>query len=519
MKEINRLAAQAKIALDKLKNGKTYTVAYVSNRLSTAAATNSKDQLICNMRDVISKKASGQKFITQKEIGEIYDHLYGFSSGRSNFRHQLGDLLPHKHATIDFSQLGASGSRVPMENALDDIYEETKLANELSGAFSLDKKGMFSAHSDNTVSKAEKFAKVQMASMGWTPITVRGVRSNEHFVLCNATVDTSDFTQVSVPIPVQVTNGIPALPQHFVSTDGLVKLNSENLFLFIKDKGNQIKKSANRKFASQRDISYVQPDRAVTPVALEKYANLEDSLVSAATHFSKDQVLAATTTVAIELASLGVSNPQVKVSNSSTSTLTVVASVPTGMGRVDIDIPVDMPGGKPALPGFFTVGSKSMKMSRASINEIISLARKDSSIEKVSREQEEMTRLSYPQLVDHITAGVSSKDYKRAEDALGAISSKFGPAKHSHALEYFSKLLKHSGKNSDRDNMIKNALSSGDLIWVQTSVEPYCPKLGLPASKVDFDTKGRPIPMSRKAQDGRLEDTGAIISTSKIALS
>ena len=39
MKEINRLAAQAKIALDKLKNGKTYTVAYVSNRLSTAAAT------------------------------------------------------------------------------------------------------------------------------------------------------------------------------------------------------------------------------------------------------------------------------------------------------------------------------------------------------------------------------------------------------------------------------------------------------------------------------------------------
>tara|TARA_B100000131_G_scaffold322185_1_gene375285 strand:+ start:2525 stop:4081 length:1557 start_codon:yes stop_codon:yes gene_type:complete len=518
MKEINRLAAHAKRALDRMQNGKKYTSAYVVNRLEKASFTNSKDQLICNMRDVIRKKASNQKFISQSEIGEIYDHLYGFSSGRSNFRNELGDLLPPKHATLELSQLGAAGSRVPMENELGSMYEETQMADELAGVFSLDKKA-FSAHGDNTVSKAEKFVKVQLASMGYSPTAVRAVRTNDHFILCSAAVDTSDHTQVSIPVPVQITNGIPSLPQHFVADNSLIKLNSENLFLFIKDKNNHLKKTARNKYIGQRSVSSFESDRAVVPVALEKYADLEDSLVSAATHFTPAQVTAATNTVALELAGLGVSNPQVKVSGSSSREINVTASIPTGMGRVDIGLSVGMKGGRPALPSTFDVGGSSIKLSRAGINQVIDLAKNDSSINKVSREAEAMLRMSYPQLMNEVSSGVSTKDYKRSEDALGAIETRFGGEKHAHALEAFSRLLKHAGKGSDRDRMIKNALESGDLIWVQTSVEPYCPKLGLPASKIDFDEKGRLIPLRRSLEGNSLDEAGALISSSRIQLS
>ena len=67
--------------------------------------------------------------------------------------------------------------------------------------------------------------------------------------------------------------------------------------------------------------------------------------------------------------------------------------------------------------------------------------------------------------------------------------------------------------------MIKQALANGDLVQLPTSVQPYCPKLGLPVSKVDFDHRGRPVPARRKAQRDNLDETGAMLSTSKVALS
>ena len=83
----------------------------------------------------------------------------------------------------------------------------------------------------------------------------------------------------------------------------------------------------------------------------------------------------------------------------------------------------------------------------------------------------------------------------------------------------FSKLLKHSSGNTDRDEQIKQALDRGDLIRVSTSVQLYCPKLGLPVSKVAFDEKGRPIPATRALKTSSLQESGAMISSSKVVLS
>jgi hypothetical protein len=130
-----------------------------------------------------------------------------------------------------------------------------------------------------------------------------------------------------------------------------------------------------------------------------------------------------------------------------------------------------------------------------------------------------MSQMSYNQLIDRMIDGVSKGDLRQAEDALSAVGGKFGGEQYKFALDKFSKLLKHSSKSTDRNDMIKKALASGDLIQLPTSVQPYCPKLGLPVSKVDFDDRGRPVPMRRAAHSNDVDGTGAMMSSSKIVLS
>lgn len=519
MKEINRIIAEAKRALEVLENGKTFTTTYVANRLEKAAEANPRDSLICHMRDVMIKKSANDRFISQREVSESYDHLYGLSGGRSNFRKELGDLLPDKHATLNLSQATASGSRIPYENSLDPMFGDSDLSKELAGVFSLDKKSSFSALSDNTMRKAEKFAKLQLISLGCVPQKVQAIRSNDHFILCNASVDTSDFTQVSVSIPVQVTNGVPALPGHFIQGDGLVKLNKENLYVFIKDSNNFRKKTNAGKFASERSISEFKVDTPVVPVALERYVDLENELVIAASSFSRDQIKVATGVVAVELSGYGVPNPQVRVAGSTAKTLTLSADIPTAQGRIEIEVPVDMPNGRPVIPSHFGAGGKTYKLSALGLRDVMKAASAGDSIGTITREAEAMGGMSYNQLIDRMIDGVSKADLRQAEDALSAVGNKFGGEQYKFALDKFSKLLKHSSGNTERDDMIKKALASGDLIQLPTSVQPYCPKLGLPVSKIDFDDRGRVVPMRRAAQSNDIDETGAMISSSKITLS
>jgi hypothetical protein len=519
MNQIKKIAIEAQKALDKIKNGKTFPTTYVVARLEAAASKNSKDALICHMRDIMSKRASADAFVSQREIADLYDRLYGMSGGSSKFRAEVGDLLPERHASLSIDSNSASGARVPYDEKMEPLFKENALSNELAGVFSLDKKGSFSAFADNTIKKAEKFAKLQLISMGCVPQTVKAIRSNEHFVLCTASVDTSDFTQVDVPIPVQVTRGIPALPTHFVQDDKLIKLNQENLFVFIKDKDNFRKKASASKFAAQRSFSEFNVGAPVTPAALEKYTNLENELIAAASSFSTDQVKMARGVVASELAGFGIPNPQVRVAASSSGTLTFAADIPTTRGRIEVNIPVDMPNGRPVIPSNFEVGGNTYRLNEDGLKNVIAASEKDIDINKVSRDVGEMSKMTYGQLVAGIIDGVSKSDYKQAEDALEVIRGKFGDQQYLAALDKFSKLLKHSSKDSEREALVKQAFDRGDLIRVPTSVQLYCPKLGLPVSKVSFNAKGKPVPMRREAQRDNLSETGAMISSSKIALS
>lgn len=512
MKDIKHIAREAKKALDHLQNGKSYPTSYVLDRLEKAAARNSGDPVIGHFRDVLQKVAKTNQFVNQSQLTNLYHELSGLGGGKDKFRRELGDLIFQKPTPK--IEKDASTARVSYENGMLPLYGESEASKEFEGVFSLDKKS-FSSLSDNIIKKAEKFTKVQLASLGCSPTSVIAVHHNDHFILCKASVDTSDHTQVDLSIPVKVAGGIPSIPDSFIQENKIVKLNKENLYVHLKDKQNFKKKAARNSFEGQRAAHDFKIDTPVVPVALEKFADLEDSLVAATSKYSKNQIGLASRVLEVELKGIGVVNPQIKVSSSNERFLNLKAEIPTANGRVDILVPVEFSSGKPIIPSTFNVGGEIYKLNSESIMALIKTAKK-SGLETISREAESMEKLSYDQLLDRMIAGVSSGDLKTAEDALKTIDNKFGGQTYISALEKFSKLLKHASNSDKRDTLIKEALNKGDFIWVPTSVEPFCPKLGLPASKVDFDAKGRPVPF-RKSMREDIES--ALINTSKVVLS
>ena len=177
-----------------------------------------------------------------------------------------------------------------------------------------------------------------------------------------------------------------------------------------------------------------------------------------------------------------------------------------------------MVNGQPILPSTFDFNKTSYDFSSMGFNKFAN----DISIgtEKgISRQAKEMSKQSYYSLIDTMIDGVSSGDLRMAEDALATIGGKFDSGQYKAALDKFSKLLKHSSKGSERDKLIKSALKSGELIVVPTSVEPYCPKLGLPASKIAFDDKGRIVPARKSSKADNLDDSGAMMSSYNISIS
>lgn len=516
MKDISRLKLEAEKAIERLVSGKTYTSKYALDRINAALDKNPNDVLIGTMRDTVEKYAQKNPFITQAKIGSFYDHLCGFSHNRGAFRDNLEDLLPSKNSITPDIVKGASGSRMDHTGQLPPLVEDSELSRELSGVFSLDSGPTIPNYNNNTLRRAEKFAKVQLNSIGHPPINVSAVRSNNHFVLCSATYKMANHDTVSVAIPVEISNGAPSLPNKFIKSGSLIDLSNDSLFLHLKEAQHEL--SESRSQADFRKSSSIKTDVVETPSVLEDIARIDDALVVAASKFSTNQVKMASSIVVSELSGYGVVNPQVSVKTATDSSIVLSADIPTKKGRLSVSIPVEMVNGQPILPSTFDFNKTSYDFSSMGFNKFAN----DISIgtEKViSRQAKEMSKQSYYGLIDTMIDGVSSGDLRMAEDALATIGSKFDSGQYKAALDKFSKLLKHSSKGSERDKLIKSALKSGELIIVPTSVEPYCPKLGLPVSKIAFDDKGRIVPARKSSKADNLDDSGAMMSSYNISIS
>ena len=146
--------------------------------------------------------------------------------------------MPENYLAVKEQKKDASGSRIDLGSSMEPLQDYrsdlNKLAQELSGVFSLAPKGPFVNYDNNLMKKAEKFASVQLKSIGCEPRTVRAVSNNEHFILCVASYPTNSRSEVSISIPVEFNGSMPTMPTHFVENAELKRLSQENGFGFIK---------------------------------------------------------------------------------------------------------------------------------------------------------------------------------------------------------------------------------------------------------------------------------------------
>ena len=510
------LKKQAEAALNSIQAGKEYPSQYVLNRIDSAWESNQKDQVIGNVRSVISKIASKQGFISQKEITSVYDRFNNLSGGATSFRDNLGDLLMPGYGALpepkrnDISKTAADMSK-PVT-----INDKTPLSDAFSVLFSFGGNDESRTYNKNLIKKAERLVVLELNSMGIKPDMVKTITGNEHYILCNAYYKNSDFTTSHISVPVQVTNGSVGIPSEMISEGSVVKLSKENILVTLKTAQKSQKDSGLSKYSDLRQLDSLSTPSVRAPDGLKEKFDISEEILLASNKFSSNQIKLAHSVVSTEVSSWG-ARAQVKFSGTNNRGLSFLVKTATSAGEKSFVVPVEMSGDKVVMPSEFVSDSKKYDFSTFGYSEFLSGA-KTASSHTFSRESEELNRLSYAQLMDIVIDGVSKKDYKSSEDALSTIGSKFGPERLKIALDDFQKLIKTSSQKFD-DSIIKEAVKRGDLIRSKNSVEWYCPKLGLPLSKIAFDERGRPVPKFRNEKRDLDSIDGTIISTSKIIMS
>lgn len=512
----------AKSALDFLENGQGYPVEYVIMRFEKAAAQYPTDQLIGNMRDVLVKVSSDRHFMHQSEIGRLYNQMYGLSGGQTAFRSVLSDLLPEN---LQLSKVAYSGSktRAMEENALEPIYKDSELSNAFSVLFSLGGDSAFGTYKPGQDKNAKKAVIAKLSNLGYAPLDVEIVTTNDHFILCAAVHQTSGLNKVATYIPVQITDGVTQEPKLLVLGEEVVELDARNLFTCIKEQERNLKTQTKNKFASERGINLpeIEIAKAVVPTSLESFADLENTLIAAASKFDSHKVKMAIAMLDNELNGFGIKNTTIKIAGSDQHGLLLDVYIPTQFGKTVVQVPVEITNNIPLLPTRFASSSTKkdqqiFDFTQKGFDGFFQNLNAQSESLKVARITGELSKMSYQQLMDQMIEGIASQDYKLAEDALQTINHRFGSDKYLVAFDQYSQLLKYASDGTRRKELIKAAYERGDLIKVPTSVDLYCPKLGLPVSKVSFDEKGRVIPLSKAAKSQVQSDT--LISTSRILL-
>lgn len=509
------LKKQAQQALHSIENGKEYPSQWVMNRFDTAWDKNQKDQVIGNMRSVLSKVASKKDYFSQKEITNLYDKFSNIAGGDSQFRNELGDLLLEGYGkTAGAKKTELSKTASDLKSAVS-INEKSKLSDAFGVLFSFGSNDDSGLVNKNLLKKAERLTSLELNAIGIKPDMVSAVKSNEHFILCNAYFKNRDFSSSHVSIPVQISEGSVSIPNQVISGADLVKLNKENVLVLLKSAQHEKKQKDISKFSQLRQYEVIKTPDVKVPAPLMEKLNISEELILASNKYSGDQVKLASSVVSNEVLSWG-ARAQIKFAGTNDKGLSFLVKTATSLGEKSFVVPVQVTGNKVAMPSEFISDSTKFDFSKEGYSQFLSGGKVANA--SFSRDFDDLAKLTYAQLMDVVIDGVSKKDYKASEDALSVVGSKFGPERFKTALEDFQKLVKVASKTLDQD-LIKTAVKNGHLIRTKNSVEWFCPKLGLPLSKIAFDEKGRPVPKFRNEKRDLESIDGTYISNSKVVIS
>jgi len=503
--------------------GREYTMEYVVKRLESALDEYPHDPVIRSVASVMNKQYSKGKLTTsQKELYATFNHFAGLSA-TSMIKEAIGDLLypvdNAPKATIGNETVFSHRQTAP---GLDMKIEQ----NPLEGLF--DKNADQRAYFDPTFAKLGRNAIIEELNHIGVPATeIKAISGVGGAAIVYDAVFTNKLGTAHVPMFVEI-DGTVQTPTYFYGNGQFIQLTAENLNKYIVEKAQtevlpDVTISGIRtassiispSFAFEEDApGPIQLPAVAMPEPLKDIATFETALLDASTHFTPELVRTAKALCSRELKHMGF-NAQVTLSDATENCIICSAELDSSAGKVEIRLPVEIINERPQIPALFyneAAKDKIYDFSKLELTNYLTAAKTDNS--QILRYSNDFFNMTYNQLKEEMLAGVSNKDYIRAEQALNRIEDKFGSDYHRAAMADYAKYLALASAGKEEKSQHKCR-----LLITKGSLEPRCGHYNVPLSRVATDEKGNCELLDRKAKYENLaESSGALIRTNKITL-
>lgn len=504
--------------------GREYTMEYVVKRLEAALDEYPHDPIIRSVASVLNKQHGKGKLTTsQKELYATYNHFAGLSAN-SMIKEAIGDLLypvdSAPKATIGNDTVFSHRSNAP---ELDMKIEHNPLTNLF------DKNANAGTYYDPTLAKLGKHAIAEeLTNIGVPATDIKVVAGVDNTAIVYDAIFTNKLGTTHVPVFVEINNGVQA-PTHFYGNSQFIQLTAENLNKYIVEKANEealpsvamsgIRTSSSvvsSSFAFEEDApAAIELPVVPMPEPLKDLASFETALLDSSTHFTPELVRTAKAICSRELKNMGF-NAQVSLAEATDNCIICAAELNSTAGKVEIKLPVEVVNSRPQIPALFYNEAAKDRMydfSRTELASYLTAAKADNG--RILRYSNDFFNMSFNQLKEEMLAGVSVKDYVRAEQALNRIEDKFGAEYHRQAMADYAKYLTIA--SNDREEV--KPQHKCRLLITKGSVEPRCGHYNVPLHRVATDHKGNCELLDRKAKyENQTESSGALIRTNKVTL-
>lgn len=518
MNQLKILSDTAKQMLDKMESGKEYTLNYIQKRCESAIDDYPHDQVIRAMAQVFDKLgARGKLTITQKQIYEVYNQFAGLRA-ESEARHVFSDLLYKKAA----DQIKRGNETEYSYRAPEQMLDVSVANNPLHSLF--DTKQVVSYYDSSLAGIGKTYVEQELIKLKIPATSITVFAGNDAAIVYDV-VFKNKLGTAHVAIPLQVEGGIH-LPDVFVDNKQFIELTAENLNKYIvkvaKPEDVEFNVSniggvrtsssmINQNFTFDKDAPQdIKLDPVKMPEALKDFASYDEALLDSSTGFPIETVRTAKAICAQELSGMGFS-AQIKLSESSENCIICSAELDSSVGKVEIQLPVDIHYNRPQLPAMFyhkSAEDKIYEFNKEQLGKFLVAATADRTV--IKRYANDISNMDYNQLKDEVIAGVAEKDYLRCETALNLIEDKFGTDQHKAAIADYAKFLKHASAPQKQHKC--------SMLITKGSIEPRCGHYNVPISRVIGDEDGNCVVADREAKYANLASSGAGMRTNKIIL-
>lgn len=537
--ETEHLASLIRSVSSALNEQEKLAIPSLNIKLQQAVDLYPHDQTIRAVANILSKMEANKKLlVTRAELKALYNNSYSNHTKFAEcFREELG--LPIEQKTTKTAS-------VKQDKAFDPNYQKAFsdpiLSNALDSIFN--SQIPLKLFSKETAEKAKRVVSDNLEAWNFKSSKLEVESGNEHFIVVKADYETPKGL-TSILVPVEMRNGKVTIPNLFMGNQGPQDLNYISLKAYVSSNaGNKLKIRANdmltalsSSIAKTANLSSVElaltkmnasrennlPFFADTVIGLKQnpvvknaevelpksgqfasFAEKFDSPLGYANfHFGIDKVNLGRDVVIRTLASFGVKNSQVNITEANDTT--IVYAVSLNDGRVAFNVPVKFANNRLLNPEMLICNGSVFPLSKDGLRSMLAQGNKDYQASAITSPQ---YGLKPNELIDSVRIAMDESNYNKAEDALNILLEMGNVDAYKTAFAIFT-----TGLNSD--SLTKQASTVCSMV-VQSasSTHPLCGHTNLPLHKVYQDQYGVCHPTYRRGIEENYD--GAMFMNAKI---